>query len=77
MRQQVAPLYAGAWEEMAKPQADPGEVRRLFEEVGAKRQESQRESVGQTLEFLSTLSPEQRRKFVTLMRERWSTRRNR
>jgi Spy/CpxP family protein refolding chaperone len=77
MRQQVAPLYAGAWEEMAKPQADPDEIRRLFEEVGAKRQESQRESVGQTLEFLSTLSPEQRRKFVTLMRERWSTRRNR
>lgn len=77
MRQQVGPLYAAAWEEMVKPQANKGEITRLFDEVGAKRQESQRESVGQTLEFMSTLSPEQRRKFVTLMRERWSTRRNR
>jgi uncharacterized membrane protein len=76
-RLQVAPLYAAAWAEMTKPQADAGEVERLFNDVTAKRQVSQRESVGQTLEFLSTLSPEQRRKFVTLMRERWSTRRNR
>ena len=77
MRQQVAPLYAGAWEEMAKPEANPDEVTRLFTEVSAKRQDSQRESVVQTLEFLSVLSPEQRRKFVTLMRERWSSRRSR
>jgi Spy/CpxP family protein refolding chaperone len=77
MRQQVAPLYAAAWEEMAKPQADPAEVKRLFDEVGVKRQASQRESVGQTLEFLATLSPEQRRNFVTLMRQRWSSRRTR
>jgi len=67
MRQQVAPLYAAAWEEMAKPQADPAEVKRLFDEVGVKRQASQRESVGQTL----------RRNFVTLMRQRWSSRRTR
>jgi uncharacterized membrane protein len=77
MRQQVAPLYAGAWEEMAKPEANATEVNRLFAEVGAKRQESQRESVIRTLEFLSVLSPEQRRIFVTLMRERWSSRRSR
>jgi uncharacterized membrane protein len=77
MRQQVAPLYAGAWEEMAKPEANANEVNRLFAEVGAKRQESQRETVVQTLEFLSTLSPDQRRRFVTLMRERWGSRRNR
>lgn len=77
MRQQVAPLFAGAWEEMAKPEANTEEVTRLFAEVGAKRQESQRETVVQTLDFLSVLSPDQRRKFVTLMRERWSSRRNR
>lgn len=77
VRQQVAPWYAGAWEEMAKPQADNAEVKRLFEQVGAKRQESQQEAVTQTLEFLSVLSADQRRKFVALMRERWSTRRNR
>jgi uncharacterized membrane protein len=77
VRQQVAPLFAVAWEEMTKPEANTGEVTRLFAEVGAKRQDSQRESVVQTLDFLSVLSPDQRRKFVTLMRERWSSRRNR
>ena len=77
VRQQVAPLLAGAWEELAKPQASAEEVTRQFAEVGAKRQESQRESVRQTLEFVSVLSPDQRRKFVTLMRERWGSRRNR
>jgi uncharacterized membrane protein len=77
MRQQVAPLYASAWEEMAKPQANSGDVVRLFDEVGVKRQESQREGITQTLEFMSTLSPDQRRKFVTLMRERLGSRRGR
>lgn len=77
MRQQVAPLYAGAWEEMAKPEANRDEVIRLFAEVGARRQESQRETVTQTLDFLSVLSPDQRGKFVTLMRERLSSRRSR
>ena len=77
MRQQFAPLFAGAWDEMAKPEGNADEVTRLFAEVATKRQESQRESVVQTLDFLSVLSPDQRRKFVTLMRERWSSRRNR
>lgn len=77
MRQQVAPLFAAAWEEMAKPQANAPEVARLFDEIGAKRQDSQHEGIAQTLEFMSTLSPDQRRKFVTLMRERWGPRRGR
>jgi len=62
---------------MAKPQANAGEVARLFDEAGAKRQESLHESITQTLEFMSTLSPDQRRKFIALMRERWGTRRSR
>ena len=73
----AAPLYLAAWEEMAKPQANPGEVTRLFDEVADKRQESQREGITQMLQFMSTLSPDQRRKFVTLMRERWGSRRSR
>jgi uncharacterized membrane protein len=76
-RQQVAPLLGGAWEEVAKPQADAGQVMRLFETAAAKRQESQREVIARTLEFLSTLSPEQRRKFVALAREHRGARRNR
>jgi uncharacterized membrane protein len=77
MRQQVAPLFVTAWEEMAKPQANAAEITRSFDEIAAKRQETQRESVARTLEFVATLSPDQRRKFVTLMRERWGSRRNR
>lgn len=77
VRQQVAPLFAGAWDEMAKPGANTDEVTRQFAEVATKRQEAQRDSVVQTLEFLSVLSPNQRRKFVTLVRERRSSRRNR
>ena len=77
MRQQVAPLFAAAFEELAKPQTNAGEVARLFDEVGAKRQEWQREGIAQTVEFVSTLSPDQRRKFVALMRERWGSRRGR
>jgi uncharacterized membrane protein len=77
VRQQVAPLLAAAWEELAKPQATAEDVTRQFAEVGAKRQESQREIVLQTVEFVSVLSPDQRRKFVTLMRERWGSRRTR
>ena len=70
VRQQVAPLLAGASEEMAKPGANTDEVTRQFAEIATKRQEAQRDSVVQTLEFLSMLSPDQRSKFVTLIRER-------
>jgi periplasmic protein CpxP/Spy len=77
VRQQVAPLFAGAWEEMAKPGAKTEEVTRQFAEVAGKRQEAQRDTVVQTLEFLSVLSPDQRLKFVNLVRERRSSRRHR
>jgi periplasmic protein CpxP/Spy len=77
MRQQVAPLFAGAWEEMAKPGAKTEEVTRQFAEVAGKRQEAQRDTVVETLEFLSVLSPDQRSKFVNLVRERRSSRRHR
>jgi Spy/CpxP family protein refolding chaperone len=77
IREQVAPLISGAWDEIAKPQADAGQVSRLFDEAAAKRQELQHDATTQTLELLALLSPEQRRKFVAIMRERRATRRNR
>ena len=69
-QQQVAPLLGSAWEEAAKPQADQVQVLRLFDEAFDKRQQSLRDGMVQTLDFLSTLSPEQRAKFVALARER-------
>jgi len=70
VQQEVAPLYAAAWEEAGKPTADAARVLRLFDEAFDKRRELNRETVTETLDFLATLSPEQRSKFVALARER-------
>lgn len=70
MRDQVEPLMGAAWEEMAKPQPDAVQVMRLLDEAGDKRRAFQHEATVQTLDMLSILSPEQRRKFVALARER-------
>ena len=70
MRQQIAPLFGAAWQEIAKPQADDAQVMRLFDEASEKRREFQREATTQTLDFLAVLSPAQRSKFVAIARER-------
>ncbi len=70
MHEQIAPLIGAVWQEIAKPQADVGQVMRLFDEAAQKRQEFQREATTQTLAFLSVLSPEQRSKFVAIARAR-------
>jgi Spy/CpxP family protein refolding chaperone len=72
MHQQLAPLYAAAWEEMAKPQADEAQVMRLFDEATAKRREFQREATSQTLAFLAVLSPAQRAKFLAIVQAQWA-----
>ncbi len=69
MRRQVDPLIASAWDEVAKPQTDTAQVMGLFDQATEKRREFQRELAGQTLAFLSLLSPEQRSKFVAVVRE--------
>jgi uncharacterized membrane protein len=69
MRQQVDPLIASAWEEVAKPQTDTAQVMALFDRATEKRRAFQRELTTQTLGFLSALSPEQRGKFVAIVRE--------
>lgn len=70
MREQIFPLTGAAWNEAAKPQADAAEVLRMFDQAADKRREMQHESVLQTLEFMAALSPEQRIRFVALLRER-------
>ena len=70
MHEQVAPLINAAWEEIAKPQADVGQVMRLLDETAEKRREFQREATAKTLDFLAILSPAQRSKFVAIARER-------
>jgi Spy/CpxP family protein refolding chaperone len=74
MHQQVAPLVGSAWEEIAKPVADAAQVMRLIDEAAEKRREFQREASAQTLDFLATLTPAQRSKFVAIARERLGAR---
>jgi len=77
MHEEVEPLIAEAWSEMAKPQPDEAKVNQLFDEAAAKRRALQRDMASQTLAFLATLSPEQRAKFIELGREHFSSRANR
>jgi uncharacterized membrane protein len=70
MHRQIAPLIAGAWDEMAKPQADPAKIMQNFDEASQKWRAFQHQSTALTLKFLALLSPAQRSRFVALVRER-------
>ena len=70
MREKVEPLMSAAWAELAKPDADQATAARLFDEAGQARRGLQRELLAPTLAFLSTLSPDQRAKFVELFHRR-------
>jgi uncharacterized membrane protein len=70
MRQQTRPLIASTWEEMAKPDADVGKITARFDEASENWRQFQHEMTAQTLDFLATLSPEQRAKFIVIARER-------
>lgn len=70
MRDDVGPLIGNAWTEIAKPQPDEAQIMRLFDQAADKRHEFQRDATTETLNFLATLSPDQREKFVGMMRER-------
>ena len=67
MRQEIAPLIAGAWDEMAEPQADAGRIMQRFDEASQKWRAFQHESTTQTLDFLALLTPAQRSRFITLV----------
>ena len=69
MRQQIDPLIGNAWEEIAKPQADANQVMAVFDQASEKRRAFQRELTAQTIAFLSVLSPDQRKSFVSIVRD--------
>lgn len=70
MHKTVDPLVGKAWAEVAKPEANETQVVRLFDEAGDARRGFMRELAPATLSFLATLSPEQRAKFVELIRQK-------
>lgn len=70
MHEQIRPLIASTWDEIAKPDADLGQITGRFDEASAKWRQFQHEATARTLAFLAILSPDQRAKFVALARER-------
>lgn len=75
MHEAVRPLISQAWSEVSKPQADETKIMRFLDGAGQKRREFVRDLTAMTLSFLTTLSPEQRAKFVELVQQRprpWS-----
>jgi Spy/CpxP family protein refolding chaperone len=74
MHEEIAPLIAGAWQEIAEPQADLAQIMQRYDDASRKWRAFQREATVQTLGFLSTLSPAQRSKFIEIQgsrRARW------
>jgi Spy/CpxP family protein refolding chaperone len=69
-REETRPLLQQSWHELAKPQPDEAALDRLFEEGIAKRRALQRENARSMRSFLATLEPEQRQRFLELLRER-------
>jgi Spy/CpxP family protein refolding chaperone len=75
MHQQVGPLIASAWEEIAKANPDQARIMQLFDDAAEKRRAFQRDVTLATLNFLAVLTPTQHDKFVEIARERrppWS-----
>jgi uncharacterized membrane protein len=70
VQQQVAPLYRAAWDAAARPTIDTVELVRLFDAAFDERRRVNREATIRMIDFLATLSPEQRGRFVALARER-------
>ncbi len=70
MHRRIGPLIGEAWSEMAKPQATPADVMRIFDRAQAERRSFQRDLTTDTLVFLARLSPAQRQKFVELVHRR-------
>jgi Spy/CpxP family protein refolding chaperone len=68
MRTEIDPVIADAWGEIAKPQPDEAKITHDFELAGAKRRAFAEDATKNTLAFLATLSPDQRRDFVTMLR---------
>lgn len=69
MHQAIHPLIVQAWSELAKPQADEVRVMQLLDQAAQTKRQFLRGLTTTTLAYLTTLTPEQRTKFVTLVHQ--------
>jgi len=67
MRKVIQPAIAAASAEIASPRADEAKVMRFLDDAAQQRHGFMRDMTTMTLTFLSTLSPEQRARFVELV----------
>jgi Spy/CpxP family protein refolding chaperone len=70
MHKNLEPTIEAAWSEVASPRADEAQVMRLLDDASQQRRGFVRDMTTTTLSFLSTLSPQQRAKFVELVLRR-------
>jgi len=69
MRKDIEPIMDAAWAELAKPDASQARVLQLLDDAGSQRRSFMHDAVGATLSLLTTLTPDQRAKFLTEERE--------
>jgi uncharacterized membrane protein len=70
LRDANLPLIEEAWREMANPNPDTAVVDKAFAEVAENRRSFQQASLEALRGFLATLTPEQRTRFIELVRTR-------
>jgi uncharacterized membrane protein len=70
LREKTQPLLEESWRELAKDQPDEAVLDRAFTAATENRRAYQVEISRSMRQFLATLSPEQREKFLALLRER-------
>jgi uncharacterized membrane protein len=70
MREAVRPMVRAAWTEVKRPQADEAKVMQLLDQAAETRRGFLRQMTATTLAFMTTLSPQQRGKFVELAHQR-------
>jgi Spy/CpxP family protein refolding chaperone len=64
------PLIQQVWAELAKPQPDQALIASLVDQAAENRHNYQKDMTGTLSQFLTTLTPDQRAKFVELAQKR-------
>lgn len=74
LRRKVGPTFDAVQQEIVQPQPDLARIRQLLDQAAATRRYFQQEAITQTVKFVSTLSAEQRSRFIAIEREHRSQR---
>jgi Spy/CpxP family protein refolding chaperone len=74
LREKNEPVLEQSWRELSKDNPDDAAIERAFSEATANRRAYQLEVSRSMRQFLATLSPDQREKFLSTLRERQRSR---